>query len=248
MHHFDDLRPERFLTSHRIAARLVRLYVGLLAYGIAIALILRSGLGASPWDVLGQGVARVFGLTFGTSTIAISIAVLLAWIPLRQRPGWGTLSNAALIGVFADLGLAWIPSAAVLAGGPAGGPASGPALWQTIVQALFLAAGLALLALASALYIGAGLGPGPRDGLMTGLVARTGFPVWAVRSGIELSVTAAGWLLGGTVGIGTAVFAFAIGPLIQAALRVLRVELGSERRAQAPSAPAPRGFNAGAAR
>ena len=149
-----------FLTSGRVPIRLVRLYLGLLAYGMAIALLLRSGLGSSPWDVLGQGVARATGLSFGAATIAISLAVLLLWIPLRERPGWGTLSNAALIGVFADLGLAWIPAAEGL-------------LWQ----AVWLAGGLWLLALASALYIGAGLGPGARDGLMTGLVRVSGRPV-----------------------------------------------------------------------
>ncbi|WP_077488444.1 YczE/YyaS/YitT family protein [Sinomonas mesophila] len=197
-----------FLTSRRLTVRLVRLYLGLIAYGMAIALLLRSGLGSSPWDVLGQGVARATGLSFGAATVAISLAVLILWIPLRERPGWGTLSNAALIGVLADLGLAWIPAAEGLA-------------WQ----AAWLAGGLWLLALASALYIGAGLGPGARDGLMTGLVRLTGRPVWAVRSAIELTVVLAGWLLGGTVGIGTAVFAFGIGPLVQAALRLLRVDL-----------------------
>ena len=146
-----------FLTSRRITVRLVRLYLGLFAYGLAIALLLRSGLGASPWDVLAQGVAQVSGLSFGAATVAISLAVLVLWIPLRERPGWGTLSNAALIGVFADLGLAWIPAADGLA-----------------LQAVWLAGGLWLLALASALYIGAGLGPGARDGLMTGLVRVTG--------------------------------------------------------------------------
>ena len=196
-----------FLTSRRITVRLVRLYLGLFAYGLAIALLLRSGLGSSPWDVLAQGVAQVSGLSFGAATVAISLAVLVLWIPLRERPGWGTLSNAALIGVFADLGLAWIPAADGLA-----------------LQAVWLAGGLWLLALASALYIGAGLGPGARDGLMTGLVRVTGQPVWAVRSAIELAVVLVGWLLGGTVGVGTAVFAFGIGPLIQVALRHLRVD------------------------
>jgi uncharacterized membrane protein YczE len=141
------------------------------------------------------------------------VVVLLLWIPLRQRPGWGTLANALLVGVFADLGLALLPSATAL---------RGPA-WLT--QSAFLIIGLVLLAFASALYIGAGLGPGPRDGLMTGIVGRSGWPVWLVRSGIEVSATIVGWLLGGTVGIGTAAFAFGIGPLIQAALRVLQVDL-----------------------
>lgn len=215
-----------FLDSPHLAVRLVRLYVGLAAYGLAIALLLRSGLGSSPWDVLSQGVARTAGLSFGATTVAVSVLVLAAWIPLRQRPGWGTLSNTLLIGVFADLGLAWIPAP------PEGAP---HLLWQCSV----LAGGLVLLALASALYIGARLGPGPRDGLMTGLVARTGRPVWMVRCAIELTVVLAGWLLGGTVGIGTAVFAFGIGPLIQASMRLLRVDLGprpdrSPRNARAP--------------
>ncbi|MDQ4501047.1 hypothetical protein [Sinomonas sp. ASV322] len=222
------------LSSPRLLLRLLRLYVGLFAYGIAIALILRAGLGGSPWDVLGQGVAKTFGLSFGTATIAISVAVLVLWIPLRQRPGWGTVSNAALIGVFADLGLAWVP------------PASSVPVWAPVAQAAFLTAGLVLLAFASVLYIGAGLGPGARDGLMTGLVARTGWPVWAVRSAIEVSVTVAGWLLGGTLGVGTAIFAFTIGPLIQLALRLLRAEL--EPRASRHPAGSEREVSAGAAR
>ncbi|GHG40217.1 membrane protein [Sinomonas cellulolyticus] len=201
--------------------RFPRLVLGLFLYGIAIALLLRSGLGSSPWDVLSQGVARVTGLSFGATTVAVSIVVLALWIPLRQRPGWGTLFNTLLIGPFADLGLGLIPAAQGLA-------------WQ----AAALACGLILLAVASALYIGAGLGPGPRDGLMTGLVARTGRRVWVVRSAIELSVVALGWLLGGPVGIGTAVFAFGIGPLIQAAMWALRVDLAGGGRRTVQDRPA----------
>jgi hypothetical protein len=228
---------DRFLTSRRLFLCLVRLYVGLFAYGIAIAFILRAGLGGSPWDVLGQGVAKTFGMSFGTATIVISIAVLLLWIPLRQLPGWGTLSNAALIGMFADLGLAVLP------------PATALPLWGPLSQCAFLATGLILLAFASALYIGAGLGPGARDGLMTGIVGRTGWPVWSVRAGIEVSVTVVGWLLGGTVGIGTAIFAFGIGPLVQLALRSLRVDLArpsttDDRR----SSPAKESISGGAGR
>jgi uncharacterized membrane protein YczE len=226
-----------FLDSRRLPVRLVRLYVGLAAYGVAIALLLRSGLGSSPWDVLSQGVARSVGLSFGMTTVAVNVLVLAAWIPLRQRPGWGTLSNTLLIGVFADLGLAWIPA-----------PADGALhlLWQSAA----LVGGLVLLALASALYIGARLGPGPRDGLMTGLVARTGRPVWLVRCAIELTVVLAGWLLGGTVGIGTAVFAFGIGPLIQAAMRLLRVDLGPHPRRvrEAGRVPDGQGISGAAAR
>ncbi|BCT76245.1 membrane protein [Sinomonas cyclohexanicum] len=210
--------------------RFPRLFLGLFLYGIAIALLLRSGLGSSPWDVLSQGVARVSGLSFGATTVAISIVVLAGWIPLRQRPGWGTLFNTLLIGPFADLGLACIPVAHDVA-------------WQ----AAALAGGLVLLAFASALYIGAGLGPGPRDGLMTGLVARTGRPVWIVRSAIELSVVALGWVLGGTVGIGTAIFAFGIGPLIQLAMRALRVDLAPARPVRVPE-PAGAAVSAGPGR
>lgn len=202
-----------FLTSSRLSLRLIRLFAGLFAYGVAIAFILRAGLGASPWDVLAQGVAKAIGLSFGTATVGVSVVVLLLWLPLRQRLGWGTLANALLVGVFADFGLAFLPASTVLP-------------WAAVLaQCAFLAVGLVLLAFASALYIGAGLGPGPRDGLMTGIVGRTGWPVWLVRSGIEVLATAVGWSLGGTVGIGTAVFAFGIGPLIQLALRVLHVDL-----------------------
>jgi len=199
-----------FLTTRYLPARLVRLFAGLLAYGIAIALMIRGNLGASPWDVFGQGVARTTALSFGLCTIIISAAVLLLWIPLRQWPGFGTIANAVLIGVFADLGLSIIPQGASL-----------PA------QALLFIAGLFLLALASALYIGAGLGPGPRDGLMTGLVRATGRPVWMIRTGIELTVVVIGFLLGGVVGIGTLVFAVGIGPLTHLTLRWLRVDLHS---------------------
>lgn len=226
----DMLIVERLLISEWLSVRLVRLFAGLFAYGLAIALILRAGLGASPWDVFGQGVGATFGVSFGTATILISVVVLLLWIPLRQRPGWGTLANALLVGVFADLSLAALPAATALP------------LWAPLAQAAFLGLGLILLALASALYIGAGLGPGPRDGLMTGIVSRTGWPVWVVRSGIEVSATVAGWFLGGTVGLGTAVFAFGIGPLIQIALRLLRVDLAKasgRARGQIASAEEP---------
>lgn len=206
----------RVLTSRRLAARLLRLYVGLFGCGVAIALSLRSGLGVSPWDVLGQGVARTFGLTFGAATVLLSAVVLLLWIPMRQRPGLGTLSNGALVGWFVDLAYAAIPAADAVP------------FPQPFVQAGLLVAGVVLFAVSCALYIGADLKPGPRDGLMTGIVARTGRPVWAVRTLIEVSVTAAGCLLGGTLGLGTAAFALLIGPLIQLALRLLSVEIVSK--------------------
>lgn len=199
-----------FMTSTNLALRSIRLFAGLFGYGIAIAMMIRANIGASPWDVFGQGVAHTAGLSFGLCTIAISVAVLLLWIPLRQRPGFGTVANTVLVGAFADLGLAIIPQAN---------------FW--LAQGALFAAGLVLLAFATALYIGAGMGPGPRDGLMTGLVRVTGRPVWMVRTGIELTVVVAGFFLGGLVGIGTVVFAAGVGPLTQLTLRWLSVDLHS---------------------
>ena len=197
-----------FLGSGHLGIRLVRLLLGLAMYGLAIAMMIRGNIGASPWDVFGQGLSRTSGISFGLCTIAISGAVLLLWIPLKQRPGFGTIANAILVGVFADLGLAFIPQASHVG-----------------LQTLLFAGGLCLLAFATALYIGAGLGPGPRDGLMTGLVRVSGRPVWLIRTGIELSVVVAGFFLGGVVGAGTAAFAVGIGPLTQLTLRWLHVDL-----------------------
>ncbi|MBG0739558.1 hypothetical protein IV500_09190 [Paeniglutamicibacter antarcticus] len=207
-----------FLTTDNVFARVVRLSAGLFAYGVAIALMIRGNIGASPWDVFGQGVSRSTSLSFGLCTIIISAAVLLLWIPLRQRPGIGTVANAVLIGAFADLGLAFISRPSHVA-----------------LQALMFSAGLFLLALATALYIGAGMGPGPRDGLMTGLVRVTGRPVWQIRTGLELVVVVVGFFLGGVVGIGTLAFAVAVGPLTQVTLKWLHVDLHQPtiRRAQA---------------
>jgi len=197
-----------FLTTDKLAVRLLRLFVGLLAYGFAIALMIRGSIGASPWDVFGQGLAHTTGLSFGLCTIIISAAVLLLWIPLRQKPGFGTVANAVLIGLFADAGLSVLPKL--------------DNLWLQI--AMFLA-GLVLLAFATALYVGAKLGPGPRDGLMTGLVRRTGRPVWMIRTGIEVVVVVIGFFLGGVVGPGTVVFALGIGPVTQLAFKIFYVEL-----------------------
>jgi uncharacterized membrane protein YczE len=179
-----------------LARRLVQLYVGLLLYGIAIALIVRAELGIAPWDVLTQGISKQTGLNFGLVTVITSAFVLLLWIPIRQRPGFGTIMNALLVGPAADLGLWLIPQ--------------GLDLWARI---LLLPAGILLLAVATGLYIGAQFGPGPRDGLMTGLHRRTGQRIWIVRTSIEIVVLAAGWLLGGDVGLGTVAFALLIGPL-----------------------------------
>jgi uncharacterized membrane protein YczE len=171
-----------------------------------MALQIRAGLGLDPWDVLHQGVADRTGLSFGTVVIITGAVVLLAWIPLRQRPGLGTISNVFVIGVAVDAALAVLPHAG-----------SAP------VAVAMLLAGVGLNGLAGGAYIGAGLGPGPRDGLMTGLVRRTGGSIRVVRTTIEVAVLVAGAALGGTVGIGTVVYAVSIGPLVHALLPRLTV-------------------------
>ncbi|HET8583083.1 MAG TPA: hypothetical protein VFL65_07505 [Jatrophihabitans sp.] len=186
--------------------RLVQLYVGLLLYGLAGALQVRSRLGLDPWDVLHQGIAKHVGLEIGTVVIIVGAAVLLLWIPLRQRPGLGTVSNVVLIGLAMNESLALLPESAPLA-------------WR-IAE---MCAGIVLCGTATGLYIGAAFGPGPRDGLMTGLARRTGRSIRLVRTCLELTVLAAGWLLGGTVGVGTVLFAVSIGPLAQLFLRIFSV-------------------------
>lgn len=186
--------------------RLVQLYAGLLLYGASMALMIRAGLGLDPWDVLHQGLAERLPLSFGMVTIVVGALVLLAWIPLRQRPGVGTVSNVIVIGLAVDAALAVLPAP------------DAPAL-----RVAFMLAGVGLNGVATAAYIGARLGPGPRDGLMTGLVRRTGRSVRLVRTSIEVTVLAAGWLLGGTVGVGTVVYALGIGPLVHVLLPVLTV-------------------------
>ncbi|MBW4715784.1 hypothetical protein KZQ38_01330 [Saccharothrix sp. SC076] len=183
------------------ARRLPQLFAGLLLYGVSMGLQIRATLGLDPWDVLHEGLTKRTGLSFGTITIAVGALVLLCWIPLRQRPGVGTVSNVVLIGVAVDVTLAVLPAPTDLA------PRIG-----------FLVAGIVLNGLAAAVYIGARLGPGPRDGLTTGFCARTGTSLRLVRTAVELTVLAGGWLLGGTVGIGTVLYALAIGPLTQAFL------------------------------
>lgn len=190
--------------------RLIQLFLGLSLYGLSIALIIRADLGLDPWDVLSQGVFERFaepaGLGFGMVVNLIGMAVLLLWIPLHQKPGIGTIANVLVIGSVAGLALRYIPADPVLP-----------------VRSLFLATGIVLNGVASGAYIGAGLGPGPRDGLMTGLVARTGWPIKTVRTAIELTVVVAGWTLGGSVGVGTILYALAIGPLVQIFLPVFTV-------------------------
>lgn len=181
--------------------RITQLLIGLALYGISLAIFIRAGLGLDPWDVFHQGVATKTGFSIGVVVIAVSFIVLLLWIPLRQMPGIGTIANAVLVGLFADLGLWLIPAVSHLGG-----------------QIAMLAGAVILNGIASACYIGARLGPGARDGLMTGLVRRTGWSVRLVRTGIEVTVLAVGLLLGGSVGVGTVVYALAIGPIVQVLL------------------------------
>ena len=189
-----------------LSRRLAQLLVGLALYGVSLAFVLRAGLGLAPWDVLHQGLAEHLDATVGQMVIAVSFVVLLLWIPLRERPGFGTFANAVLVGVFVDLTLLVLDPAQA---------------WPTRV--VLLLAGVLLNGLATALYIGASLGPGPRDGLMTGLVRRTGHSVRLVRTVIEVTVLVVGFLLGGSVGVGTLLYAFAIGPVAHALLPLLTI-------------------------
>lgn len=178
--------------------RLLQLFIGLTLYGVSTAMFVRADLGADPWNVFHLGVANLLSMNIGVVIIAVGVLVLLAWIPLRQRPGFGTLSNVIMIGLAADVALLVIPGFESL-----------------LARSGLLVSAVILNALATALYIGAGFGAGPRDGLMTGIHARTGWPVRRIRTAIEVSVLLIGWLLGGTVGFGTVLYALAIGPLIQ---------------------------------
>lgn len=194
--------------------RLIQLPLGLVLYGIAIAMMVRAGIGVSPWDVLTQGISLHTGIPFGLVTNIVGAIVLLLWIPIRQKPGVGTVLNVLMIGPSAQLGLGLIAMPDTIAG-----------------KVLLYLGGLTLLAIATGLYIGAGFGPGPRDGLMTGIHARWGTRIWVVRTAIELVVLGIGWLLGGNVGVGTLAFALLIGPMVTITLPRLRV---------APPAPADR--------
>jgi uncharacterized membrane protein YczE len=179
------------------------LLLGLIGYGFSMAMMVRAGLGLNPWDVLHQGLALRTPMTIGIASAVIGVAVLLAWIPLRNRPGIGTIANVIIIAVTVDAGLAILHAPTSLA-----------------VRIAMMVGAVVLNAISTVLYIGAGLGPGPRDGLMTGLVVRTGLSVRLVRTSIEATVLAVGWLLGGTVGVGTVLYAFGIGPLVQFFVRI----------------------------
>ncbi|MGY4974646.1 membrane protein YczE [Streptomyces nigrescens] len=195
--------------------RLVQLYTGLTLYGVSMGLMLRAELGLEPWSVLNQGISRHTGLSIGTVTIVSGALILLLWLPLRQRPGLGTVSNVVVLGLVMDATLAWMPEL------------------DSLGARIPLLAGAVLLnGAATGLYIAADFGPGPRDGLMTGLHRRTGRPVRLVRTCIEVTVLAAGFALGGSVGVGTVVYALTIGPLAQFFLRRFAIK-------DAPAKPSP---------
>lgn len=187
--------------------RILQLPLGLFLYGLAIAMMVRAGIGVSPWDVLAQGIAAHTGLTFGWVTNIVGAVVLLLWIPLRQKPGIGTVFNVILVGPSAQIGLNVLHTPGTL-----------------LQQVLLFVGGLALLAVATGLYIGAGFGPGPRDGLMTGIHNRYGIRIWVVRTSIEIVVLSSGWMLGGNAGIGTVAFALLIGPLVTVTLPLFAVK------------------------
>jgi len=181
-----------------------RLILGLYLFGLGIALQIRAGLGLAPWDVFGQGLANITGLSFGLATVLASALILLLWIPLKQMPGLGTVFNALLIGPFVDLSLRFVPSATD---------------WGIAGQIGWYILGMATIALGTGMYIGARLGPGPRDGLMTGSVKKFNKPVWLVRTILEGGATLIGLACGGPVGIGTLLFVVGIGPMVQVSMR-----------------------------
>ncbi|MFJ8108447.1 YitT family protein [Streptomyces sp. NPDC096132] len=198
-------------TRGHLTRRLIQLYVGLALYGASAALFVQAGLGLEPWGVLHQGLAELTGLTIGVVSIVVGAAVLLLWIPLRQRPGLGTVSNVFVVGIAMDGTIALVPEAHALA-----------------VRVPLLVAGIVLNGVATGLYIAADFGPGPRDGLMTGLHRRTGRSIRLMRTAIEVAVVVTGFTLGGTIGVGTLLYAVSIGPLAQIFLRVFAVPKASD--------------------
>ncbi|MDN5761697.1 MAG: hypothetical protein L0H41_05205 [Microlunatus sp.] len=202
------LGPLAQLRAGRLGRRLPQLLGGLLLYGLSMAMLVRAQLGLGPWDVLHQGLSHYLPLSFGTVTIAVGVVVLALWIPLRQKPGLGTVANVVVIGLAVDLSLWLLDTPDLLAN-----------------RVLMMIAGVVLNGMAGAVYIGSQLGPGPRDGLMTGLAARTGGSLRLVRVSIELSVLLIGVMLDGTIGVGTVLYALAIGPLVQFFLRFSIVRL-----------------------
>ncbi|WP_179381917.1 hypothetical protein [Streptomyces sp. SA15] len=197
-------------TKSRLGRRLIQLYAGLALYGASSALLVEAGLGLEPWNVLHQGLAELTGLTIGVVSIVVGAAVLLLWLPLRQRPGLGTVSNVFVVGIAMDGTLAAVPEAHTLA-----------------VRIPLLLVGILLNGAATGLYIAANFGPGPRDGLMTGLHRRTGRSIRLMRTAVEVAVVVTGFVLGGTIGVGTLLYAVSIGPLAQLFLRVFALPSAS---------------------
>lgn len=208
-----DLGPIAQLRAGRLGRRLPQLYLGLVLYGVSLALMVESGLGLAPWDVLHSGLTNWVALTLGQVIVVMSFAVLVAWIPLREMPGLGTISNAFVVGLSADAALALLDGPDSLG-------------WRLV----WLLVGVAGNGLATAMYIGAQFGRGPRDGLMTGLARRTGWSLRLVRTGLEVAVVLVGLALGGVLGVGTVVYALAIGPLTQAMLPALAVPVAVPTR------------------
>lgn len=207
-----DLGPIAQLRAGRLGRRLPQLLVGLALYGASLAMMVRGALGLSPWDVLHSGFIRHVPMTIGQAVVLLSFVVLLLWIPLREKPGIGTVANALLVGLAADATLAVLVEPDSLA-----------------FRLALMLGGLVLNALATALYIGSQFGRGPRDGLMTGIARRTGLSLRLVRTGIEVTVVVIGLLLGGALGVGTVLYALAIGPLAQLMLPWWTVELPEDR-------------------
>ncbi|MBD8058548.1 hypothetical protein IC607_06165 [Cellulomonas sp. JH27-2] len=207
-----------FLVPAPVGRRSAQLVVGLVLYTLSMALLVHADLGNMPWDVLSQGIARRTGASFGTVTLAISVLVLVCWIPLRQRPGVGTVANVLVIGFLVDPLLDLLDLLPDLP-------------WAA--RAAMAGLGIVMNAVATGLYVGAQLGPGPRDGLMTGLVRRTGRPVAVVRTTIEVLVVSVGWALGGRLGIATVVYAVCVGPLVHLVLPRLTIAVPDAAPARA---------------
>ena len=199
--------------------RLPKLVAGLVTFGVGIAVMVEAGLGLGPWEALHQGIGNQTGLAIGTVSIILGIPILALWWPLGERPGIGTVANLLLIGTSTNAGLAVLPT-----------PPADP----TVVRLALMLLGVGIIAVGSAIYLSTDLGPGPRDGLMTGFSHRFGWSIRRARTAVEVTVLVVGWALGGSVGLGTVVFALAIGPLVQAALQVVDREdrVGRRRRAR----------------
>lgn len=217
-----ELGPLAQLRAGRLGRRLPQLFIGLVLYGVSLALMVRGDLGLAPWDVLHSGLIRYVPLTLGQAVVVMSFVVLVLWIPLRERPGIGTLANALVVGFAADATLALLDRP--------------DPLWARVG---LVVTGVVLCALATALYIGSQFGRGPRDGLMTGLARRTGWSLRVVRTGLEVTVVAIGFALGGVVGVGTIIFALAIGPLAQLMLPWCLVDIAAPVEDHNPALPDP---------